>query len=387
MIASTIVTAWQAQVAHRERARAERRFTEIRKVANSLLFDVHEAIKDLPGATPARQVIVSKALEFLDGLAKESTGDLALERELATAYERVGDVQGQAREASLGDSRSALASYRKALALREAVAAANPNDQAIRRELAPNYGRLSDLVWANGDPDGALEYCRKAVRTCEQAAAAPDANRADRVRLAAGYLDYGYKLALLKNDRAQGLENCRKSLGMLAELTRQDQSDRRLRRLESLACSRTAEILEHDAAARSEALALRRKGLEIQSGLLALDPNNVDFRRLAAYSTYELADALVALGQTRTPCRIIPARSRPSMIWLTADPKNVQYRQDRASVRIHYGAALRKRGEPAQAADQYRQAVAEMTALAHTRPLNALAKEILNAAQSGLTKR
>jgi len=225
------------------------------------------------------------------------------------------------------------------------------------------------------------------VRTCEQAAASPEAKRADHVRLAAGYLDYGYKLALLKNDRDRGLENCRKSLGMLAELTRQDQSDRRLRRLESLGCSRTAEILERDAAARSEALALRRKGLEIQSALLAMDPSNVDYRRLAAYSTYELADALVALGRTSDALPYYPRALATFDDLVTADPKNVQYRQDRASVRVHYGAALRKGGEPAQAADQYRQAVAEMTGLAHTQPLNALAKEILNAAQSGLAKR
>ena len=366
LIASTIGTAWQAHVAHRERARAERRFTEIRKVANSLLFDVHEAIKDLPGATPARQIIVGKALDFLDGLAKESTGDLALQRELATAYERVGDVQGQARESSLGDTRSALASYRKALALREAVAAADPKDNAIRRELAPNYGRLSDLLWANGDTAGALDYCRKAVRICEQAAAAPDAGRQDRIRLAAGYLDYGYKQGVMNGDHLAGLEDCRKSIGMLAELTRQDKTDRRLRRLESLACSRTAEVLEHNPAARAEALELRRKALEIQTELLALDPNNVDFRRLAAYSTFELADALVDLGDVKAALPYYPRALATFDDLAAADPKNAQYRQDRATVRVHYGIALRKNSEADKAVDQFRKAAAEMTEMSRT---------------------
>jgi non-specific serine/threonine protein kinase/serine/threonine-protein kinase len=381
LIASTIGTAWQAQVARRERARAERRFNDIRKVANSLLFDVHEAIKDLPGATPARQVIVSKALEFLDGLVKDSAGDLALQRELATAYERVGDVQGQARESSLGDSRSAMASYKKALALREAVAAAAPNDLAILRDLGPNYGRLSDLLFANGDAAAALDYTRKTLRVTEQAAAAPGAARADRVRLAAAYIDYGFKVALMGGDRVKGLENCRKSLAMLAVLTREDPSDRRERRLESLACSRTAEILEHDAATRSEALALRRRALEIQTGLLTLDPNNVDFRRLAAYSSFELGDALVDVGETKEAMPYYPRALATFDNLAAADPKNATYRQDRAAVRVHYAAALRKHGEPGKAADQYRQAAAELTELARTRPLSFPAKETLATAQ------
>jgi serine/threonine protein kinase/tetratricopeptide (TPR) repeat protein len=384
LIASTIGTAWQAQVARRERARAERRFTDIRKVANSLLFDVHDAIKDLPGATSARQVIVSKALEFLDGLAKESTGDLALQRELATAYERVGDVQGKAREASLGDSRSALASYRKALALREAVAAADPNDQITRRDLAGNYGRLSDMMWSNGDSAAALEYCRKAVGACEQAAAASNANRGDRVRLAAGYLDYGFKLPQMGGDRALGLQNCRKSLAMMAELTKQDPSDRKLLRLQSLACNRTAELLEEDAASRSEALGLRRKAHEILSGLLARDPQNVDFRRLAAYTTYQIGDALVDLGDTQAALPYYPRAVATFDSLAAADPKNVVYWQDRAQVRLHYAAALRKHGETAKTADQYRRVVSEMTELARLRPLNGSAKELLATAERGL---
>lgn len=384
LIASTIGTAWQAQVARSERARAERRFNDIRRVANSLLFDVHDAIKDLPGATPARQVIVSKALEFLDGLAKDSSGDLALQRELATAYERVGDVQGKARESSLGDSRSALASYRKALALREAVATAEPNDLAIRRELGPNYGRLSDLLFSNGDSAGALEYCRKAVRVSEQAAAAPGAIRSDRVRLAAGYLDYGFKLAFAGNDRVKGLELCRRSLVMLAELTRQDHSDRRLARLESLANSRTAELLEQDDAKRTEALQLRRKALDVVNGLLAAEPSNVDYRRLGAYATFELADALAGLGNVWEALPYYPRALATFDDLAGADPKNAQYPHDRAVVRVHYAAALGKAGEPGKAAGQYRAAVAEMTELARLRPLNVPGQEVLRAAQRGL---
>ena len=111
----------------------------------------------------------------------------------------------------------------------------------------------------------------------------------------------------------------------------------------------------------------------------------MDYRRLAAYSTFELADALVDLGATKEALPYYPRALATFENLAAAEPKNAQYLQDRASVRVHYGAALRKHGEPGKAAGQYRQAVAEMTELARIRPLNVPAKEIVAAAQRGLS--
>ena len=58
----------QRQVAEAQRARAERRFNDVRRLATSFLFEFHDAIAHLPGATPARQLVVSKALEYLGSL-------------------------------------------------------------------------------------------------------------------------------------------------------------------------------------------------------------------------------------------------------------------------------------------------------------------------------
>ena len=53
-------TAWQARIASLERARAKRRFNEVRKLAGSFLFELHDSIRDLPGSTPARELIVRR---------------------------------------------------------------------------------------------------------------------------------------------------------------------------------------------------------------------------------------------------------------------------------------------------------------------------------------
>ena len=52
------------------RAGAEQRFGDVRQLANAFLFDFHDSIADLEGSTPARKLIVTKGLEYLDRLAQ-----------------------------------------------------------------------------------------------------------------------------------------------------------------------------------------------------------------------------------------------------------------------------------------------------------------------------
>ncbi len=107
LVAGLAATLWQARRAEAERARAERRFEDVKALAAAMMYGIHDAIRDLPGSTHARQLLVGSALRYLDRLSRESRGDAALQRELAAAYERVGDVQGNPVLASLGDTRGA----------------------------------------------------------------------------------------------------------------------------------------------------------------------------------------------------------------------------------------------------------------------------------------
>ena len=59
---------WNHYYVRAERV-AKRRFDDVRALANSLIFDVHDSVKDLPGSTPARKIIVDRALQYLNVLA------------------------------------------------------------------------------------------------------------------------------------------------------------------------------------------------------------------------------------------------------------------------------------------------------------------------------
>ena len=94
---------------------AEHRFAQVRALAGSFVFEIHDAIAPLPGSTPARELLVRRALVYLDGLATDAADDADLQTELARAYLKIGDVQGLPYQANLGDTSGALVSYRKAL--------------------------------------------------------------------------------------------------------------------------------------------------------------------------------------------------------------------------------------------------------------------------------
>jgi serine/threonine protein kinase len=118
LITATVVTTWQATVAKRERANAERHFKEVRNLTNSFLFEFHDSIADLNGATQAREMVVKKAQEYLSGLAQEAGNDRELLWELSTAYLKLGDVQGRPGFSRTGDTSGALKSYEQSLEIR-----------------------------------------------------------------------------------------------------------------------------------------------------------------------------------------------------------------------------------------------------------------------------
>src|SRR5207248_1462409 len=129
LVAGVAATLWQTRRAELQRSRAEKRFNEVRGLANSLMFEIHDSVQDLVGSTTTRQLIVSRALEYLDSLAQEAGDDVAVQGDLATAYEKVGDIQGNPYSANLGDTDGAMSSYRKAVAILEHLTGVS-SDQA-----------------------------------------------------------------------------------------------------------------------------------------------------------------------------------------------------------------------------------------------------------------
>lgn len=179
LVGGIVATTHQARAARAERRLAERRFAEVRALATQFLFEFHDAIRDLPGSTPARRLLAARALTSLDRLNRETGADRTLRLDLASAYLKVGDVLGRPNAPNLGDTAGALASYQKAVDL--AAGAQAPE------ALADAWEALGNLQNRLGRRDESLELHRRAWRVREAAlAAAPAAP--ERRRAVAGSL-------------------------------------------------------------------------------------------------------------------------------------------------------------------------------------------------------
>lgn len=127
------------QDAENARRQAERRFEEVRNLASVFINELDGQIRDLPGSTEARQFVVATGLEYLDNLEKEAADDPALQLQLASAYFKLGDIQGFPDIPNLGDREGAWASYQKGLKLLDELRRHAPNDLNIEKIQSVAY--------------------------------------------------------------------------------------------------------------------------------------------------------------------------------------------------------------------------------------------------------
>ncbi|HWC00427.1 MAG TPA: serine/threonine-protein kinase [Bryobacteraceae bacterium] len=172
--------AWQARIAHQH-------FSSVRSLAKSLLTEINPAIADVPGATKARHLIVQRSLDYLDQLSRNATGNVDLLTELAEAYEQVGNIQGNRNKSNLGDYAGALASFRKALQIRERIE---------RLASSPANRRWIVLIQAEAarvypNSDDSLRLASQAVETASRLAREVPGRQHDTV-LANAYFGLGY---------------------------------------------------------------------------------------------------------------------------------------------------------------------------------------------------
>jgi non-specific serine/threonine protein kinase/serine/threonine-protein kinase len=382
LVGGVVATTWQAhraklqeqkarteeQRARAEQAIAERRFNDLRKLAHSVLFDYHDAIKDLPGSTPVRARLVHDAREYLDRLAAEAQGDVSLQRELAAAYERVGDVQGGAMFANLGDTKGAIESYRRSLRLREALMASSPHDIEMRRDVALSYRKLASLVWETGDLADALDNNRKALALFQSLTGEAAANLDLRFELQKTY-DYNGMILEMQGDLAGALRNHRKALEILESSPAADRKIEKMRRYLSVVYEHIGWIslrmvdLDH-------ALDYNRKALEVRTELVAEFPLNADYHRLLGVIHYNTGETLSKMGRDREALESYHKYLAQVEQLSAADPHNEQYRDDRAYALIAIGEELAKLGEFPKAFASYRKAIALRAEDVKADPLN-----------------
>jgi non-specific serine/threonine protein kinase/serine/threonine-protein kinase len=356
LIAGVLATSWQARTAQVERARAERQFNDVRRLSTSFLFEFHKAIEDLPGSTPARQLLVQRALEYLRKLTEEARDDRRLQRELAEAYLKVGDVQGNPYRANLGDLRGAEASYTEALRISRTLVEQDPTDREAERYLARSYQSLAQVSPQLGDPSGAIQNFRRAATLLESLAAAAPSDSGLRQELADCYQFLadlqGHSGLQNLGDPVGALESYRRALVIYQGLAGADHGNRSA--LESIAMvqTRIGDMLEfRDDLAN--AFVAYHTGLEIAEQLAAEDPNSVEDRRRLAMAHRKVGGIHEDLGHYREALEEYHKAAAINEALMNADPTNVRASMGYAISLRWSGDLLKIMGDTTGARDKY----------------------------------
>jgi eukaryotic-like serine/threonine-protein kinase len=371
LIVGLVTTVWQARRAEAAQKRAERRFNDVRKLANSYLFEFHDEIAKTPGTTAARMLVVKRALEYLDSLTQESGGDPSLRAEFATAYQKVGDAQGRPGFASIGDKTGALVSYRKALEIRKTLIDEGWKPLDALRDLATNYDRLGDTLLTVGDLGNALASYRQSLAVREQLLTKNEANPESRREMATSHQRVAQALALT-GDLKQAREEQHKALGLFEPLAAVSPADPIIRRDLFISYIKEGDLL-FASGDREGALRRYNQALPIAISVIEIAEDKTRARRETATAHDKVGNLLAANRDVAGALMNYRAALGVREAIVSADPNNAEIKRDLSISHEKLGNMLGRSGDTAGALAQYRKALEIDAKLSESDPHNAQA--------------
>jgi tetratricopeptide (TPR) repeat protein len=324
LLAGLVMAERERRVAVAEKARAERHFASVRRLANTFIFDVHGEIEHLAGSLKARQKLVGTAAEYLDSLAGESRTDSALAVEVAGAYRRLAEISGDSRGAHLGDPARARRHAARAAALLEAVEARDPDNIDVLREHRVVALLLGRLTLEAGDASGVKQTARAAA-VAERIVGLAQGALEDRRNLGATLAELGGILAVVSDDHVGAAAHLARSTAILEALVREHPGDVPARASLAYAYERAAIAADATAEASQvpRAVEMMERSVATTQSVVRDDPARVSYAQTlvkrhnnAARMKLRIGDVEGARGQAES-ARALVARLAAD------DPRNV----------------------------------------------------------------
>ena len=417
LISATVVTTWQATVAKRERAKAERHFKEVRNLTNSFLFDFHDSIADLNGATQAREMVVKKAQEYLSTLAQEAGDDRELLWELSTAYLKLGDVQGRPGFSRTGDTAGALKSYEQSLDIRRRLVTLEPNNTEYQLGLAVTLSRFGPINQVLGNPSLSAERMRESMEIADrllpkshdlttfQAAFRAPAFLGDALSELGNYDEalamYQKSLSIADRMKNESLPPKEVTLRFVVALERlgfvygikgqwqkavDADQDMLTRTEELLAMDPTSLDYQRDKATALDhvgdsfrgvknypkALEYGQRGLAMYEDILRKDPQNARTKKDVGDCSHHVSETLLASGDYRGASSLLERTIGIRRELAAQDKTNVEYPDDLANSLMLSGESLEASGNLTKALEAYQEAraISEPIVAAHPRRID-----------------
>jgi tetratricopeptide (TPR) repeat protein len=174
VVAGVAGVLWQSHIANEQRRKAEARSADLRELSKSLLSELDEALKEIPGSTGAQKMLVTRVVEHLDRMAKDVKGDRQTSLDLIEAYTQLGNVQGNVYYQNVGDTQGAVTSFNRAIAIADPLALAYPKDKEVLRAQAAAFEAKGESLSQSGNPQASVAALRSAVHIYDQVVALPE---------------------------------------------------------------------------------------------------------------------------------------------------------------------------------------------------------------------
>jgi len=320
----------------RQTRAVDRRVKVVRTLADSAISDMTDKLQHSSASTETQAALFRSALRYLGELRKTTGNDPRLLLELSKAYVRVGDLEGSPLVANLGNSWTAVTSYREAsrtaleaharmpgdestqavietyqrlggiesflgnlrdanenyqqaLAWARKFRQQKPDDPLRKRLLATSYAGIGDVSLSGLNPDKALENYSAAFQVFGTSPSGVE----DLDRMLIGfYLGEGRALNEL-GKQSEALENDRKAVALAEALVQRSPASPRARRALFLAYEELIlPLAGRDAlniSDSSQAQIYARKALSIAQMLVGVDSKN-------AQAQFDLALAYTSMG-------------------------------------------------------------------------------------------
>jgi len=260
---------------------------EARALANAMMFDIHDMVKDLPGALKARENIIRVGLGYLDRLSAQSFKDAGLRTDLASAYLRMGEVQGAVMGSHTGDTEGALTSFRKGLQAIEPLQSPSYKQAGLLR--MDFYHRIGHVYSTRGAKES-IEHFDRGIEAGSSLLRKFPGDQSGERKLASLY---GAKALALRqtNQTEQAADAVRNAGSLLRDLVEKNPKEPELR-AELAANASTHGTLLQRAGKLQDAKAEFEKAVAEWNVLVQQVPRNTGFarERMLAYS--HLGDVL-----------------------------------------------------------------------------------------------
>jgi serine/threonine protein kinase/tetratricopeptide (TPR) repeat protein len=313
-------------VADHERAIAQRRFSDVRQLANVFLFDFERALRNVPGTLDARELVASTSQRYLRQIAAESRYDPRLEREIAESYERLADIE-QSIQSGGGRSSSDTESLLQALKIHRRLGDDRAKNPVLRRKYIDLASALGYRYQDEQNATEAARWADQAIDLSEKWVAA-EPHSVDALAAATAALMRGATTKEVNGQIAIALHSLDKSTAYGERALAAAPNDQTISFLLSEAYVISCDLLVN-VGHYSEALIHARRSLQLIEPLCAQYPDNSRFRMMLVNANSAVGIAERRLGETDPAHvrRAVPFLQRAFVLAeevMHGDPRNVQ---------------------------------------------------------------